>query len=184
MEKSQSNLAIKLLSNPSPTYSDMLNLANDINEAFLEPQQQFDPLDQSYKVHTVDSQVPNISPEETAALLRSTNISKAGGPDNIPNWILREYSYELALPVNMIINSSIAEGSLPTIWKLANVVPLPKKSKLDDITADLRSISLTPTLSKCPIFLPTDHTNMWMILLPTKLPGKILPAKRKPLLMK
>jgi hypothetical protein len=48
----------------------------------------------------------------------------------------------------MIINSSIAEGSLPTIWKLANVVPLPKKSKIEDITADLRPISLTPTLSK------------------------------------
>jgi hypothetical protein len=126
----------------------MLNLANDINEAFLEPQQQFDPLDQSYKVHTADSQVPNISPEETAVLLRCTNISKAGGLDNIPNWILREYSYELALPVSMIINSSIAEESLPTIWKLANVVPLPKKSKTEDITGDLRPISLTPTLSK------------------------------------
>ena len=73
MERSQCNLVIKLLSNPSPTNSDMLTLANDMNKAFLQPQQCFDPLDQSYKVHTVGSQVPNISPEETAVLLRSIN---------------------------------------------------------------------------------------------------------------
>ena len=92
--------------------------------------------------------MPNISPEETAVLLRSINTSKAGGPDNIPNWIIREFSYELALPVSMIINSSIAEGSLPKIWKYANVVPLPKKAKIEDFTTDLRPISLTLTLSK------------------------------------
>ena len=112
MERSQCNLAIKLLSNPSPTNSDMLTLASDINKAFLVPQQRFDPLDQLYKVHTTDSQGPNVLPEEMAVLLRSINTSKAGGPDNIPNWIIREYSCELALPVSMIINSLIVEGSL------------------------------------------------------------------------
>ena len=51
IERSQCNLDIKLLSNPSPTNSDMLTLASDINRAFLESQQRFDPLDHSYKVH-------------------------------------------------------------------------------------------------------------------------------------
>ena len=92
--------------------------------------------------------MPNISPEETAVLLRSITTSKVGDQDNIPNWIIREYSYEPALPVSMIINSSIAEGSLPKIWKYANVVPLPKKAKIEDFAKDLRPISLTPTLSK------------------------------------
>ena len=36
MERSQCNLDINLLSNPSPTNSDMLTLASDINRAFLE----------------------------------------------------------------------------------------------------------------------------------------------------
>ena len=53
---------------------------------------------------------------------------------------MRKYSYELALPVSMII----------LIIKMndGNVVPLPKKVKIEDFTAELRPISLTLTLSK------------------------------------
>ena len=55
MERSQSNLAIKLLSNPSATKSNMLTLASDINKAVLQPQKRFDLLHQSYNVHIADS---------------------------------------------------------------------------------------------------------------------------------
>ena len=68
MEGSQSSLAIKLLSYPSATKSDMLTLASDINKALLQPQKRFDLLDESYNVHIADSQLPNISPEETTVL--------------------------------------------------------------------------------------------------------------------
>ena len=48
----------------------------------------------------------------------------------------------------LFINSSIREGSVPSCWKRADVVPIPKSNSPRSIESDLRSISLTPVLSK------------------------------------
>ena len=40
------------------------------------------------------------------------------------------------------------EQRLPTIWKMADVTPLPKKKPVVDIQKELRPISLTPCISK------------------------------------
>ena len=37
---------------------------------------------------------------------------------------------------------------MPSIWKQANVVPVPKSNPPTSINKDLRPISLTPTVSK------------------------------------
>jgi len=47
-----------------------------------------------------------------------------------------------------IFNASIREGFVPTIWKEANIIPVPKVSPPQSIEADLRLISLTSTLGK------------------------------------
>ena len=60
------------------------------------------------------------------------NSSKAGGPDGIPNWILKDYAELLAFP----------------ILKVANVSPLPKIKPATELRKDLRPISLTTRLSK------------------------------------
>ena len=41
-----------------------------------------------------------------AKKLREIRISSAGGPDNLPNWVLKYYSDILPEPVTNIINSS------------------------------------------------------------------------------
>ena len=81
-------------------------------------------------------------------LLASLNPSKACGPDDIPNWLLKEYAELLAFPVSKIINASFEEQSLPRIWKFADVSPLPKVKPVEDLKKQLRPISLTPCLSK------------------------------------
>ena len=40
------------------------------------------------------------------------------------------------------------EGSVPSMWKRANVLPLPKINPPASIESDIRPISLTPTVSK------------------------------------
>jgi len=47
-----------------------------------------------------------------------------------------------------IFNSLIKEGVVPSIWKRANVVPIPKTKPPKSVEQDLRPISLTPTISK------------------------------------
>ena len=54
----------------------------------------------------------------------------------------------LADPICAIFNASVRQGHVPSRWKLANVVPVPKVHPPKDIRSDLRPISLTPTLAK------------------------------------
>ena len=80
--------------------------------------------------------------------LSRINTHKAPGPDGLPNWVLRDFSTPLSGPVCAIFNASIREGFVPTCWKEANVIPVPKIQPLKSIQSDLRPISLTPTLGK------------------------------------
>ena len=157
MEKSGSDVATKILAGSIPTKENMLSLANNINDGFLEPQQGFDPLPSGFCVDTTGFPAPSVTVDEVEKCLRSVSISKAGGPDNIPNWVLSKFSMELTPPICDIINSSLLKGTLPTIWKYADITPLPKVAKVNDVKTDLRPISLTPTLSKVAEHFVVHH---------------------------
>ena len=75
-------------------------------------------------------------------------VSKALGPDSIPNWLLKKFSTELATPLASIFNASITQSQVPLQWKAADIIPIPKVHPVADINSDLRPIALTPTLSK------------------------------------
>ena len=51
-------------------------------------------------------------------------------------------------PLCSIFNSSLRQGFFPSLWKSANVLPIPKSSPAPNIDSDFRPISLTPILSK------------------------------------
>lgn len=89
-----------------------------------------------------------IEPCEVERRLSSIDIHKSSGPDNIPNWFLRDFSVWLAEPLSAIFNASVRTGVVPTLWKQANVIPIPKVTPPTSIESDLRPISLTPTVSK------------------------------------
>ena len=86
--------------------------------------------------------------EEVLRYLNHIKPSKSIGPDNIPNWILRRFADLLAAPVTAILNASFDECRVPSVWKLANVCPIPKCNRVLDINRDLRPISLTSSLCK------------------------------------
>ena len=77
-------------------------------------------------------------------------VSKAPGPDGIPNWILHDLAGIISGPVCAIYmyNTAIREGNLPSMWKSANVTPLAKVKNPSDIKTDIRPISLTAIISK------------------------------------
>ena len=47
-----------------------------------------------------------------------------------------------------ILNASYREQCLPTVWKMADVSPVPKRKSVYDPKKDLRPISLTPCAFK------------------------------------
>ena len=85
---------------------------------------------------------------EVEKALTKVNLKKSSGPDNIPNWVLRDCSHILAGPITSIFNTSVCQGYIPPQWKCAAVVPINKIPTPLDITKDFRPISLTPVISK------------------------------------
>ena len=148
MSKANTSIVNKLLETESPSTNSKIKLANDINSAFLEPLQSYSKLSPSSKTAVTDHPVPHVTIESVERKLRTIKEFKAPGPDDISNWLLKNFSYLLAEPICYLINSSYQKQCLPTIWKKANVIPLPKNLHIQEFNKDLRPISLTPTLSK------------------------------------
>ena len=81
-------------------------------------------------------------------LLKTLDTSKATGPDNISNALLKHCSISLAKPLSIIFNLSLKTGIFPHMWKSANVTPI-FKNKGDKKNCDFyRPISLLPCVSK------------------------------------
>ena len=89
-----------------------------------------------------------ITEHQVESELAKLNIHKATGPDDIPNWVLKSCAPILAGPICSIFNASVSQGTIPSLWKCADVIPVPKVAKPKSIDSDLRPISLTPVLSK------------------------------------
>ncbi|XP_067042243.1 golgin subfamily A member 6-like protein 6 isoform X1 [Acropora muricata] len=127
-------------------------IANGINEALLEPLRQFQPLNREPDVYPLPLEVNpvflEITPERVYGNLSHLNKHKAPGPDGLSNWCLKEYAELLYQPIADILNSSYKEQKLPSVWKYADVTPLPKVKQVVDPKKELRPISLTASLSK------------------------------------
>ncbi|XP_067023926.1 uncharacterized protein [Acropora muricata] len=109
----------------------------------------YSPLADSARVSADDDDPIVVTEQSVARKLREVSTSRASGPDDIPNWVLvKEYSDILEVPIADILNASFSEVSVPRVWKLADVPPLPKAPIVFDLNKDLRPISLTSTMSK------------------------------------
>ena len=51
------------------------------------------------------------------AELGKLKAAKSAGPDQIPPRLLKEFAYELSLPLTDILNNSFLEGKVPDQWK-------------------------------------------------------------------
>ena len=123
-------------------------LAEKINQAFASSIMDYSPLADISRVSADDDDPIVFTEQSVARKLREVSTSRASGPEDIPKWVLKEYSDILAMPITDILNASFSEVSVPRVWKLADVSPLPKAPIVSDFNKDLRPISLTSTMSK------------------------------------
>ena len=120
-------------------------VANTINNSFLEPLRHFNPLQSMNEIDDTTLNVLTVSEIEVYNCLKALNPSKASGPDDIPSWVL---AILLTLPFMKILDCSFRECKLPKSWKLENVVPIPKLTPVQHINQHLRPVSLTSILFK------------------------------------
>lgn len=133
--------------------NEMHILAETINNHLYSVSSDLDPLhpdDHMFFNSLIDdySSTYIIDPSTVQRKLEHIDVYKSSGPDNVPNWFLRDFSIWLAEPICAIFNASVRTGIVPSSWKKANVVPIPKVNPPLKIEYDLRPISLTPTISK------------------------------------
>ena len=126
-------------------------LANRINLFLQSVTSDIPPLEKNNKYSQFQS--PTVSPftisvEEIEKNLSKIKVNKAGGPDGIQAWMLRDLAPLLAKPIAKIFNSSVREGHVPEQWKQAYICPLPKKNPPKLIEKDIRPISLTFLFAK------------------------------------
>ena len=89
----------------------------------------------------VNSEVIKLDVSSVYTSLRTLNPRKALGPDEIPNWLVKEYADFLTDPV--FLSSILHLPSKPS----CKCNTLAKKKPVTIITKHVRPISLTPTLS-------------------------------------
>ncbi len=113
----------------------MVDLANAINNAFLEPTQKFDPfIPNDDQPNSMSDQPLDITtPWETYNKLKLLSTSKALGPDGFPNFVYEEHAESLACPISSLINCSLRHQLLPSLWKLGNIIPIPKEKVVCDM---------------------------------------------------
>jgi hypothetical protein len=115
---------------------------------------------------TRDSTKPiRIKQLEILQELENLDSKKATGPDNISPLILKSARYELVEIITHLINSSLQSNVVPTQWKQADIVPIPKINKPTE-PSDFRPVALTSVLCKILERILTkyiiEHTqNLW-----------------------
>lgn len=85
--------------------------------------------------------------EEVQWLLSRLDTTKSNGPDGISARMLKAVAPCIAPSITKLFNMSIESACFPTMWKTANVVPVPKSNNHAN-PSNYRPISLLPTLSK------------------------------------
>ena len=100
----------------------------------------------------------NIDPEIIRKSILELNICKATGPDGIHARILREGIDSITEALRQIFKRSLNFTEIPQDWKLANVVPIFKKGRKDDVS-NYRPVSLTSIV--CKILEKVIKTSVW-----------------------
>ena len=90
--------------------------------------------------------------------LKELNHNKSFGPDEIHPRMLAELSDYLSLPLAVIMNKSLVEGSSPQDWKMAHVTTIYKNKGAENLAVNYRPVSLTSVVCKLMESILRKHT--------------------------
>ncbi|MCG8113419.1 MAG: reverse transcriptase domain-containing protein [Candidatus Thiodiazotropha taylori] len=154
--KTKSNVQIKIndvLSENSEEVSNAFNnffvqVADSIKEPILPSKhEKLQAFCRSKNPNNVNFNIPCLELNKVEKTLKSLDITKATGTDNIGPRLLKIAASEIAESITFICNCSIQNSLFPDRWKDAKVSPLHKNGPCDDVN-NYRPISVLPVLSK------------------------------------
>ncbi|GFV54193.1 putative 115 kDa protein in type-1 retrotransposable element R1DM [Trichonephila clavipes] len=93
---------------------------------------------------------PSFSYDEVNTMVSMLKLNKSPGPDSISNEIIKQFHLAFPSFLQKLFNVCLGLGIFPRIWKLAQVILIPKVNEFRVPHLDnLRCISLLPALGKC-----------------------------------
>ena len=91
---------------------------------------------------------PPISVKRVKRIISCLDSSKSSGPDGIPVIVFKKLSPELSPILSKLFLNCVGAGEFPSCWKIASVVPVPKKGCDSALPSSYRPISLLPIAGK------------------------------------
>ena len=90
----------------------------------------------------------NFDEAKVLALIRSLNVNKAHGWDEISIRMIKICDESLVKPLMKIFNLSLASHRYPDSWKKGNIVPVYKNKGDKSVVKNYRPVSLLPIFGK------------------------------------
>ena len=87
--------------------------------------QEYNPLSNDTLVLCEDDELISVTTDFVVTRLSKISTSRVGGPDDLPNRVLKKFSDILAPVLTEVLNQSFQESKVPRTWKLADVPPVP-----------------------------------------------------------
>lgn len=88
-----------------------------------------------------------VGDEDFRIAVKRLKVRSAGGPDNIPAFLVKDCASALRLPLLFLFNLSLHQAKYPDSWKLSRVTPVPKGESGKDVTS-FRPIAVLSVLAK------------------------------------
>ena len=104
---------------------------------------------------------PYFTASSVYKILKDLDVSKANGPDNVSNRLLKETAPSISYSLARLFNISLQRGEFPKLWKLAHVVPVHKKESTQD-PLNYRPVSLLSCISKIFEKLVFNHVYQYL----------------------
>ena len=98
------------------------------------------PLSEQFSLHPVEC-------KQVEQIVTSMPSNKAPGLDKVSVRVIKDCLPTILPSITHIINSSLGNGTFPSVWKKAVVTPIPKEGDHEQANNN-RPISLLPILSK------------------------------------
>ena len=150
-------------SSTAPVVSDDPKLPDSLNEFYCRFDK--DPDDALIQPTGIKTRATPFVLHEVRRLLKKLNCRKAAGPDLVSSTTIKRCADELTPVLTDIFNWSLRECRVPTCFKSAVIIPVPKKPSITGLN-DYRPVALTSVIMK--IFEKTicDHLSKAVCLDP------------------
>lgn len=127
-----------------------INIINEIKEQIPTFQTDFTKLElfvDGRLPENIKFNIPCITEQKVANLLRNLDTNKATGLDGIDAFFVKMGSSALVKSITSLCNLSISSGIFPTVWKKARVSPSHKGESINE-RSNFRPLSILSILSK------------------------------------